>query len=898
MSKTHSLPENNSENWPSQSTVRQSFLDYFAEREHRVVPSSPVFPQDDPTLLFMNAGMNQFKDVFLGTGTRDYKRAVDTQKCIRVQGKHNDLEEVGVDTYHHTFFEMLGNWSFGDYFKREAIQWHWDLLTKVWKLPKERLWVTCFAGDEKDGLPADEEAKALWLELTDVDPSHILMFDRKDNFWEMGETGPCGPCSELHIDRGGPDDDPADGANPEIGVNADNERFIELCNLVFMQFNRLDDGRLQTLPAGCIDTGMGFERVLSVLQGKHSNYDTDLFTPIFDALTKRTGKPYGEDPTVDIAFRVCADHVRAVTSALADGALPSNEGRGYVLRRLIRRASRYGLQTLGLEDPFLFELVQPVVDILGDAFPEMRVRQDHVELVVKSEEESFRRTLQRGIVQFDKLTKPLSKGSTMEGTQAYELYATFGFPEDLVRLMAAERGLELDGEGWQKAASAHSEISKSEGSFKQLLSAEQVSKLAGTESTFHSPEGAALHHDAKLLAVFPDDGKGQRWVLDRSPFYAEGGGQIGDRGLLLDPKGQTVLEVHNTQRIGEIVVHLGKAKRKGVPGETLTAQVDVNARSRTVANHTATHLLHKALREVLGDHVTQQGSYVGPDRLRFDFSHPKGLESAELKEVERRVNEQVLRNEPVCSTVESFDAAKKRGVMALFGEKYGDEVRVVDVGGWSLELCGGTHVQAAGDIGPFVVVTERAIQAGVRRIEAVTHQGALEHLSEVRSLLSQTARQLKVKESEIPDRVSTLMDDLKKAKKAGSQKASSDVGAVFDKVKGALESRGGILSGIFDLPDVDGASLRALGDRLQSLGPDLAVALFGREGGKVPFLILSRGQALEKGWKAGQVAKSLAKVLGGGGGGRPESAQGQGQKQAAAPEAVQVAQEALSQILG
>ncbi|MBL4770308.1 MAG: alanine--tRNA ligase [Planctomycetes bacterium] len=884
--------------FPSSQAVRQSFVDFFAAQGHKVVPSSPVFPQDDPTLLFINAGMNQFKDVFLGTGKRDYSRAVDSQKCIRVQGKHNDLEEVGVDTYHHTFFEMLGNWSFGDYFKEEAIVWHWELLTKVWKLPKERLWITVFGGDESDGLPVDEEAEQLWLKLTDVDPSHILRCGKKDNFWEMGETGPCGPCSEIHIDRGGPDDDPADGANPEIGVNADNERFIELCNLVFMQFNRLDDGSLKPLPAGCIDTGMGFERVLSVLQGKSSNYDTDLFTPIFDALGEITGVPYKSgDEKKDIAFRVCADHVRAVTSALSDGALPSNEGRGYVLRRLIRRASRYGLQTLGLQDPFLYQLIAPVISVLGDAFPEMKARREHVELVMRAEEESFRRTLQRGIVQFDKMAKGLKGGETLEGVEAYELYATFGFPQDLVELMASEHDLKLDNEGWEKAKKAHSEISKSEGRFKQLLSAEQVSDLHATVSTYSEAGEKGLKLETKLSATFADDGKGERWILESSPFYAEGGGQVGDTGRLLDSEGNWAFEVTDTKRIGDIVVHLGKAYGPIKPGDTLIAEVDVQRRARIQANHTATHLLHKALQEVLGDHVTQQGSHVGPERLRFDFSQPKGMTPEQVALVEAKVNTQILLNKRVQTTVESFDAAKARGVMALFGEKYGDEVRVVDVGGWSLELCGGTHVSAGGDIGPFVIVTERAIQAGVRRIEALTHQGALDHIAKVRGLLADTARSLKVKEDELPERVSALMKDLKKAKKAGSQKASGDVGAAFDGIKFGLVERAGVPSGVFDLPEMDGDGLRAIGERVQSLGPDLALVLMGRAGDKVPFLVLCRGQALEKGLKAGAVAKAMAKVLGGGGGGRPESAQGQGMKVAAAKEAYAAAEEALAAVL-
>ncbi|MCA9002740.1 MAG: alanine--tRNA ligase, partial [Planctomycetes bacterium] len=456
--------------------------------------------------------------------------------------------------------------------------------------------------------------------------------------------------------------DPADGANPAIGVNAGNERFIELANLVFMQFNRQDDGSLKPLPAGCIDTGMGFERVLSVLQGKNSNYDTDLFGPIFDRLTEITGVRYGEDTKKDIAFRVCADHVRAVTSALSDGALPSNEGRGYVLRRLIRRASRYGLQSLGLEEPFLFRLIEPVVGILGDAFPEMAARRDHVELIMRSEEESFRRTLQRGIVQFDRLAanhqsqlesaKLNLKGgivtsNQLDGESAYELYATYGFPQDLVELMASERGLRLDGAGWEKAKKAHSEVSKSEGRFKQLLSAEQVSELPATESTYSSEGAESLCLKTRLIATFPDDGKGERWVLQRSPFYAEGGGQVGDTGVLLDGAGHEVFTVSDTKRIGDIVVHLGQAKVSTAVGAELVAQVDGERRARTKANHTATHLLHKALREVLGDHVTQQGSHVGPERLRFDFSQPKGMTPEQIQEVEAKVNAEILKNHPV-----------------------------------------------------------------------------------------------------------------------------------------------------------------------------------------------------------------------------------------------------------
>ncbi len=469
-------------------SVRQDFLDFFAARGHRIVPSGPVFPQDDPTLLFTNAGMNQFKDVFLGTGTRDYKRAADTQKCIRVSGKHNDLEEVGVDTYHHTFFEMLGNWSFGDYFKEDAITWSWELLTKTWGLDPDRLWVTVFAGDEKDGLPADEDAARIWIERAGIRPDRVLRFGKKANFWEMGDTGPCGPCTEIHIDRGGPGSDPRDGADPKIGVNVGNERFIELWNNVFMQFNRQDDGKLVELPAKSVDTGMGFERVLSVLQKKNSNYDTDLFTPIFARIQEITGQKYEAGSSQrDIAFRVAADHCRAVTAAFADGALPSNEGRGYVLRRLIRRASRFGRQHLNAREPFLCDVVPAVVQVLGGTFPEMKAREEHVRLLMRSEEESFGRTLDRGLVFFDTLATKLAKSGakTIPGAEAFELYATNGFPQDLVELMARERGLAVDLAGWETAQKKHQAASKVEGKFKQVLSAEALASVKPTHSTYH-----------------------------------------------------------------------------------------------------------------------------------------------------------------------------------------------------------------------------------------------------------------------------------------------------------------------------------------------------------------------------------------------------------------------------
>ena len=862
------------------SATRQSFLDFFASKEHTVVPSGPVFPQDDPTLLFTNAGMNQFKDVFLGSGSRNYSRAVDTQKCIRVQGKHNDLEEVGVDTYHHTFFEMMGNWSFGDYFKAEAIAWAWELLTEVWGLPKDRLWVTVFDGDAGEGLEADHEAKRLWLESTDIDPTHVLDFDKTDNFWEMGPTGPCGPCTEIHIDRGGADTDASDGADRENGVNAGNERFIEIWNLVFIQYNRQDDGSLVPLPAQHVDTGMGFERVLSVLQGCHSNYDTDLFTPIFAALEVQTGHSYAggaENGVKDVAFRVCADHVRAVSSALADGALPSNEGRGYVLRRLIRRASRYGLQTLGMEEPFLFDLVPAAATILGGAFPEVAERVEHIQLVIRAEEESFRKTLQRGIVQFDRLTADLSPGSPLDGGQAYELYATYGFPEDLVSLMARERGLVMDEEGWNTARQTHSDVSRSTGSFQQVLTPEQMSGLKETRSTYHEPGAASIGGEACIAGLFQGEALDDRLVLDQSPFYPEGGGQVGDAGVINGQGGS--FQVSATQKAGAIVVHIGKATGTLSIGDTVTCAVDAQARQSTRAHHTATHLLHAALRQVLGDHVTQQGSYVGPDRLRFDFSNPKGVSSEDLAKVERLVNAAVAKGTTLITTVEKPEEAKARGVMALFGEKYGETVRVVAVGEDSIELCGGTHVESSGQIGTFVIQQERAIQAGVRRIEAVVGARAIEHLQEQRRWLETAARSLKVQPSELSERVAALQADVKAARKQAKQSSGADQAQAFSSLKGELSQQGGVEWAVVDLPDLDGNALRDLGDRARGHSPDLALALFGRSEQAVPFLILCQGKALDAGLAAGDLARGLKPVLGGGGGGKPTSAQGQGMDQ-------------------
>ncbi|MDF1800434.1 MAG: alanine--tRNA ligase [Planctomycetota bacterium] len=877
--------------WPA-ARIRQTFLDFFAERGHRVVPSSAVFPLDDPTLLFTNAGMNQFKDVFLGTGTRDYTRAVDTQKCIRASGKHNDLEDVGVDTYHHTFFEMLGNWSFGDYFKEDTIVWAWTLLTEVFGLPKERLWVTVFEGDAADGLGPDTEAERIWLEKTDVDPARVLRLPKGENFWEMGDTGPCGPCSEIHLDRGGPETNPADGSDPVLGITGENERFIELWNLVFMEFQRLDDGSLKELPAKSVDTGMGFERITAVLQGTNSNYHTDLFAPVLERIADLTGKTYeGGDSLSDIAFRVCADHMRALTASLSDGATPSNTGRGYVLRRLVRRAARFGTQELGMQEPWLYQVVPAVAESLGDAFPEMRARLDHVQLIIEEEERSFGRTLGRGIQRFEALAKEVEAGGSksLPGDQAFELYATSGFPQDLVEQMARERGLSVDLEGWASAETKHRNASKSEGRFKQLLSAEELESVPGeTESLFYRDGIDSCRDEDCKVQYVADRGDGEVVVvLDRSPFYAESGGQVGDRGRL--QIGASLVQVTDTKKVGGVVAHIGKLVEGPLPlaGAAAVAIVAAERRELIRKNHSATHLLGKALREVLGEHVAQQGSEVDDARLRFDFSNPSGMTPEQIDEVERLVNQAVYFNDPVVVSEEELDAAKQRGVVAAFGEKYGERVRVVDMGGWSTELCGGTHVERTGDIGAFAVTSERAISAGVRRLEGVTGPAAVALFQEQRRLLRDAARTLKAAPEELVSRALQLQKQLKEAKKQKAAGQGADVARVAEELRGKLVERDGISWLVADLEGLGGGDLRAVAEAAKGLAPDLVLCLFGREGKAVPFLTSCQGRALETGYKAGDLAKVIAEHLGGGGGGKPAQAQGKGLDASAVPAAVE-----------
>lgn len=721
--------------------IRNEFINFFLERGHKFVPSSSVIPYDDPTLLFTNAGMNQFKDLFLGKGTRDYKRAVNSQKCIRVSGKHNDLEEVGKDTYHHTFFEMLGNWSFGDYYKKEAIRWAWELLTDVWKLPKDRLYATIYK--------TDDEAEECWKKETDIEHSHILRFAEKENFWEMGDVGPCGPCSEIHIDL------TSDKSGRDL-VNTGNPNVIEIWNLVFIQYNREADGSLITLPSKHVDTGAGFERLCAVLQNKNSNYDTDIFQPIIKKICELTSTSYAgttykvelikSNPQIEIdtAIRVISDHIRALAFAIADGALPSNEGRGYVLRRILRRAARYG-RKLNMHEPFIYKLVQTLAEVMGNVFPEIKEKQEHIERVIKAEEESFNQTLDRGIEIFEAVINRLEKSKTFPGEDAFKLYDTYGFPIDLTQLMAEERGLHVDIATFSKLMEEQRERARS-------ASKEKFSISNIDENLDNITEKDILVQDYKpgiFVGYETTDIKSKiirvrklkdkiLIELDKTPFYVESGGQVDDIGYIeYNGKQINVLDVlkHNNE-----IYHIldrDEAEHLNV-GTIVRAVVDSEWRQKTMKNHTATHLLHEALRRVLGNHVQQQGSLVAPDRLRFDFNHFEKLTDAQKQKIEEIVNEKINAGIPVKSIILPLEEAKNiPNIKMFFGEKYGDVVRVIKLEDeFSAELCGGTHVNNTKEIGIFRIISESSIASGIRRIEAVTLGGIENYLNSLFKNLS------------------------------------------------------------------------------------------------------------------------------------------------------------------
>lgn len=698
--------------------IRNTFLEFFKSKQHLIVPSAPIVVKDDPTLMFTNAGMNQFKETFLGNAPAKSKRIADTQKCLRVSGKHNDLEEVGYDTYHHTMFEMLGNWSFGDYFKKEAIAWAWELLTEVYKLDKDRLYVTVFGGDAGDGLDKDHEARDLWKALIDED--RILFGNKKDNFWEMGDTGPCGPCSEIHVDiRDNAERALVDG---KTLVNNDHPEVIEIWNLVFIEFNRLASGQLVKLPASHVDTGMGFERLTMALQGKKSNYDTDIFQPLIQEIARLANCQYGDNKQQDIAMRVIADHLRAVAFTIADGQIPSNTGAGYVIRRILRRAVRYGYTFLGFEEPFVYKLIPVLADQMSANFPEIATQQQLVTKVIQEEEASFLRTLAHGIRRFEQFVSQKTDKLPIEGSFAFELFDTYGFPVDLTNLLAREKNLEVDMEGFNIRLQEQKDRSRkaaevAAGDWVEITALEGTTKFIGYDHL------SAEVQIVKYREVISKKKKHYEIVLNQSPFYAESGGQVGDSGWLKNLDEQ--IAIFNTVKENNLIVHLSETLPQK-PEQTFVAQVDASKRQATANNHSATHLLHAALRQVLGTHVEQKGSLVDHERLRFDFSHFGKVSADEIRNIESIVNAKIRENvQRQVMTEVPVDEAKAMGAMALFGEKYGDTVRVVTFDpAYSIELCGGTHTEATGNIGTFRIVSEGAIAAGVRRIEAVTGHAA------------------------------------------------------------------------------------------------------------------------------------------------------------------------------
>jgi len=860
----------------SADEIRRAFLDFFQEKSHKIVPSAPVVPSDDPTLLFTNAGMNQFKDVFLGTGRRDYTRAADSQKCIRISGKHNDLEEVGVDTYHHTFFEMLGNWSFGDYFKAEAIVWAWEFLVDRMGLPADRLYATYFGGNEDIGLGPDEEAAALWTSQTSMPKDRVLPFGMKDNFWEMGETGPCGPCSEIHFDQGPGACDQGHLPGHCCEVNGGCRRFIEIWNLVFIQYNNLGNYDLKQLPARHVDTGMGFERLVAAVQGKTSNYDTDVFTPIFTEMADITGLRYGDDEKVDTAFRVVADHMRALCAAVADGAMPDRKMRGSALRSLLRRAARFGRQTFGMDETFLHRIVPVVADRFRGVFPEIAEREKHIRLVVEEEELSFSRTIDRGLARFVELAEATQEkgAAVIDGAEAFCLFHQDGFPRDLIDQMAREQGLSVDEDGWKQARRAHEEVSRAGGVSGARIDPARIEGLPPTDFRGYwerpGAENAGTSSQARVLSVI-DEGA---LVLDQTPFYAESGGQVGDKGVI---EGEGFLfNVTDTARIGDVVIHFGEFSRGGsasVP-KTVRAQVSLESRNRTAANHTATHLLHWALKQVLGTGADQQGSLVGPDRLRFDFNHPRGLTPDERTRVETLVNERVRECRSVAIEEDDYKAARAKGVTALFGEKYEERVRVVDIGGFSRELCAGTHVQNMGEIGFFLIVSEDSVAAGVRRIEALTGPAALQYVQGREDLLRGITAILRVPSEEAVGRIEAL----KEKEKAQGREIESLRRSLADEsapATGEEKEIKGVKVFSFRAPFVDAKSLREIVDRhRQRLGSGVVV-VGGAEGGKVS-LVVGVSKDLTDTFHAGKLAKELAVHVGGKGGGRPDFAQAGG----------------------
>jgi alanyl-tRNA synthetase len=885
---------------PSSSEIRQQFIDFFCKKHgHTNVPSSPVVPLNDPTLLFANAGMNQFKPYFLGTEKPPYLRVANTQKCIRAGGKHNDLDDVGRDTYHHTFFEMLGNWSFGDYFKKEAIAWAWELLTQVWRLDPTRLHVTVFEGDPANGIPRDEEAAGFWRAVG-VPDDHIHLGNKKDNFWEMGNTGPCGPCTEVHIDR------TPDKSGGKL-VNQGTDKVIEIWNLVFIQFNRNEDQSLAPLPAKHVDTGMGFERICSVIQGKNSNYDTDVFTPLFTAIQTVTGtdKPYGGvlEDLKDTAYRVIADHIRTLTFALTDGATIGNNGRDYVLKSILRRAERYGYQVLGTSEPFLFRLVPTVVELMGDAFPELKKNPHKVMDQIRDEETAFLRTLRRGITLFMRIATQMKKENRTQvsGDEAFDLHQTYGVLIDITVQMAQEEGLTVDMAGFEEALKKARE---------QPVGTKKSGQMAvqGTlPPTDDSPKYQAAPVTAKVLGWVKDNavvtsgkltaGESVALLLDKTCFYGEQGGQVGDSGTIRTESAAD-FEVEDSQRLGETVLHIGTLHEGEISvGDTVEAIQTTGRRIDIMRNHTATHLLNLALREVLGHHVEQKGSLVDEAKTRFDFSHDKPVTAEQIQEIERRVNRHIVMDEVVAATVMPLAKAKEiPGVRAVFGEKYPDPVRVVLIGAESpdkvnldnsVEFCGGTHMPRTGLIGYFKILSQEPVAKGVRRITAVTGRPAYDDVQSRSAVVDELIAKFQCRPDEVPARVDALQDQLKAVQTQLKKAVAAALTGVVDDLIASAETVRGAKLIVAKLPDgASNETVRTQIDRIRQKAPSAFIVFGWEEDGKAAIIAALTPDLVKKGLKSGDVVKQVAPIVGGGGGGKPDMAQAGGSEPAKLPDAL------------
>lgn len=857
--------------WTSQ-ILRQTFLDYFSKRGHARIASSSLIPSNDPTLLFTNAGMVQFKDVFLGTEKRPYTCAVTAQRCVRAGGKHNDLDNVGYTARHHTFFEMLGNFSFGDYFKEEAIQYAWDFLTTELQIPPEKLWITVYE--------EDKEAARIWLEVLKVDPERFSYSGAQDNFWSMGDTGPCGPCTEIFYDHG-----PTIAGGPPGTPEAEGDRYVEIWNLVFMEFNRLLDGSLVPLPMPSVDTGMGLERLAAVMQGVHNNYDTDLFIPLIEA-TLRLAKLKDKQHT---SARVIADHIRSSAFLVSDGVIPSNEGRGYVLRRIIRRAIRHG-HHLGLQEPFFYKLVKPLIAVMGEAYPELTLVCAHIEKTLRHEEKQFGKTLEQGFKLFNQTTAKL-EGQEIPGDLVFKLYDTYGFPVDLTADIARERGLSLDYDGFEKEMDKQRKKSQIKSQFYADYS---KTFLLGEETLFTGYE--YLEQDAQITALFIDNEPvpcltvGQKGivVLNRTPFYGEGGGQVGDQGFLQGETGW--FDVQNTQKKGQHILHVGELKGGQLQvGETVQANVDAAKRQATACNHSATHLLNAALKNVLGSHVQQKGSLVEPKRLRFDFTHYAPLTTKEIHAIEDLVNAHIRQNHLAHTEIMSVEEAMQTGAIALFGEKYGEKVRVLSFGGFSKELCGGTHVSRTGDIGFFKIISETGIATGIRRIEAVTGDYALQWVLKQESQLHQMAALLKSDVDEMPDKLQQLLSENRRLEKLNEQLQMK----LSQKTSSGLAEKARLIHGIhvlsLVLESTDSKNLRILLDQLKQALTPVVIVLGCVADNKVQLIAgVSSEEALRE-VHAGELINFVATQVGGKGGGRKDMAQAGG----TAPENLEKALESV-----